>query len=474
MELSAEFRCARGLVRISSCGQWAASAEGRTVRVLDATTMGSVTAHGVQLAGSCVSLSFGHVSGRVAVAAACAEGRVAVIDAETGECVADVFAGAVGVVRVALSDCGALVVVSGGGVGALLVDVNTDPDADAETGANAGTNAKTPRATAFVRDVSSHTAVRWLASGNGRFALLAGADKGWLIVDVFAGSVVARSGTERKTKSKTKQGLVSGLLVGEHGVVTWGSALRTDSELLYSLDGHLIGTGKTLRLCCPIPETKTKSCKLGVRVWSADNVRGGLLALGGYDGVVRIIQMDRWVVLSAVVPGEPTSEEGADVAVYREQPRVGRAASKMLHTIGAVDVTRGDGAGGVTHLALRNGWLGAVDERARNVVCIYEHHADNPTVTTLRGALVLRSAVSSIAWIGMQGDPAGALIAVSGGCQAYVWRKQGAAAVAVERRGTPHALSRIVGAGVNANPDATRLLLVDPGAGRGVTLYVDE
>ena len=380
-----------------------AVADGKKVEIRLAECM-TVT-HAVELSGNVLSLSWGLVSNRPCVAAGAIGDVAVIVDAESGEIVADLFTGALGLVAVSLSNGGALAVFADSGVGCTLFDLSSG------------------KASSFVPSVMAKA--RW--HHDGRFVVLISFDgKQIIICDTLenGGVCVRRDVKQLGLRS------VAGLkwVRRPDSVVIWGDALDgRDAVTVMSIDGRVVTHGKP-KIAHVLPPSKIvrhENCGLGLKkvVFSKDCT---LVALGNHDGTLRFVHIRRWVQLGFVMPARPIVNEDKPPVVFKEIMRKHESgASTLIQTDDArVEVARGDDGGkGITQCAIHtsNIFVAAVAEETSNVVCVYE--VDGGTIVS---ALVLLKPVTEVKAV------KDTFVILTDSDQAFIWRTNGAGAMRID------------------------------------------
>lgn len=438
MELSEPVAVSRGLALLSDGGAMLATAQGPLVEIRSVESMSPQ--HAVELPSAVTCLSWGAVGGEPALAAGSAgTGSVAVLSATTGEIIADILTGAIGLAALSLSDGGLLLAFAECGLGVTVVDI---PDGavrgllpDVRTGGGA-----LPVARAHA----------WAPGG--RFAAVVAHEPKHgdcaLILDAVAGCVPVRAPAGAALGGVSE---VGGIAWAGPRLLVWGGALDPLGDRAMAL---LTPDGRLLRKGAPEPvDERDYACDggLGIRALSVSDC-GGLLAVGGWNGVLRVVTVEQWTEVAAFDHGAPAFDAEAPPALFRENARAHArlaATFELVHEVEHISVAVGGAQArelkqgvAIVEFARWSKFLASVADSSRNVLFIW-------SVAKLRLAavLVLQADIVSVAWATTPSGPA--CVVVTGGDHVYVWKEEGAAAVRVEeatrgRGGRKRTLAKIL------------------------------
>lgn len=421
MELSDAVGVSRGLALLSEGGAMLATVQGPLVEIRGVETMTPL--HAVELPSAVTYISWGAVGGEPALAAGSSgTGSIVVLSATTGEIIADVFTGAVGIAALSLSDAGLLLAFAESGLGATVVDV-TDGSVrgllpDVRTGLGA-----LPVARAHA----------WAPGG--RFAAVAVRDKMEkdcaIILDAVTGSVPMRAVSGDGLGGVSD---IGGIAWAGPALLIWGTALDPlgdDALALLAPDGGVLRSGSP----SPVEERKElPDAGLGVR--SLAVARGGqLLAIGGWNGILKLVSVMQWTEVAVFDHAAPAFDADSPPVLFRENARSHRrvaASFELIHSLDQISVAV---AGAQAH-ELKQGvaivefsrhtrFLASAADSSRNVLFIW----DVPRLR-LAAVLVLQDDIVSVSWATAPDGPA--CVVVTGSDHVYVWKEAGAAAVRVE------------------------------------------
>lgn len=212
-------------------------------------------------------------------------------------------------------------------------------------------------------------------------------------------------------------------------LLVWGGGrvVRGGGMALISLDGKVVRT-KLKRW------EETDGVGLGIRGVAVSSC-GRLVAMGGYDGVIRLVDVANWGVIKPFSLVTPEVSETEPPTVFREmETESGKGTFFEVVQGGLIEIGKrirtaaksGVNAFGVCSVDFSacGAFLAARSAHAANVVLIWE-------VKKLRLAamLVLQTDVSCMRWSG--GSAPLGLAVCCAGDSVYLWRRGGAAAVMV-------------------------------------------
>lgn len=454
MELSDAVPASRGLASVSPCGGLIATAHGSVLQVRELQSMDLL--HAAEAADALSVITWGRSSNGTEpwVAAASVRARAAlVMEAISGEIVADIFVGDMGVAALSLSNAGFLLVFAQHALGVTVIDVG---------------RAKQTAFLTYRHSVLSSNAHCW--HPHGRFAAMLGDANDVFVVDAASGAVVAC--VEHIANISRPAGV---RWTTPTAIFVWADAFDesgTHAVALLAPDGRVIHSGRAPRAHDTVYDVGDEEA-LGLQHVTISR-DGRIIALCAHDGTIRVICATRWVELCVLHVSHPIFEASTPPTIFQERRRVHRRTASTLELITSSDahIPLSTTASGIHLIALSadGSLLAVVGDATPHVILIWQRGR-------ILAALLLLHPVSALHW-----SHAGSnvLIALSGGDQAFLWKRSGAAVLRIDdalaarkvrtsaaTRAAGPALCRVVGLS-----DISAALVVDADAGAAVALYL--